>query len=280
MPQIPCKEIAKQIMDGLKSRPTPKKILAAILVGKNPASISFLKQKQKAAEELGIDFKLYEFPEDISQNELLEKIKTIAGQENAGGIIIQLPLPEHLESQEILDIIPAEKDIDVLGSDALNKFRAGQNKISPPAAGVVEAILNILPEMKNKNRKIMVTVIGLGKLIGSPISIWLEQQKDRQIYPSFLRRGGDFSILKDTDIIISGAGRAGIIKPDMVKQNSIIIDFGYDMSNSGKVSGDFDADQLSNYATTQLKYTPTPGGTGPILVAKIMENFYNLNNER
>ena len=272
MPQIPCKEIAKKIIDGLKAKPAPKQILAAILVGENPASISFIKQKEKTAKELGIDFRTYEFQEGISQGELIQEIGGIANQKSVGGVIIQLPLPERFNGQEILDAIPAEKDIDVLGKQALEIFNAGKSKILPPAVEVVKEII------ENRGLRIAdlnAVIIGAGNLIGKPIAAWLKN-KTAELAILNSKTENIKEELKDADIIISGAGKANLFSAEDLKENAVVIDFGYSMIN-GKISGDFNPNQISNYETAQLKYTPTPSGTGPILVAKIMENFYKLN---
>ena len=264
MPQIPCKEIAKKIIDGLKAKPAPKQILAAILVGENPASISFIKQKEKTAKELGIDFRTYEFQEGISQGELIQEIGGIANQKSVGGVIIQLPLPERFNGQEILDAIPAEKDIDVLGKQALEIFNAGKSKILPPAVEVVKEII------ENRGLRIAdlnAVIIGAGNLIGKPIAAWLKN-KTAELAILNSKTENIKEELKDADIIISGAGKANLFSAEDLKENAVVIDFGYSMIN-GKISGDFNPNQISNYETAQLKYTPTPSGTGPILVAEM-----------
>ena len=276
MQEISGKEIAKKIIDNLKSQPKPKRTLAAVLIGSNPASISFLKQKQKIAEELGVEFKIYEFNSEqrTTNNELRTEVEKLAKQEKIGGIIIQLPLPDHINRQDILNIVPQEKDVDVL-----NEFN--QNQILPPAVGVVEEIIRNL-KLKIKNYR--VAVVGLGFLVGKPISEWLKD-KCAELY--LLDIGSDFSMLKNADLVISGVGKAGLIKPEMLKDEVIVIDFGYGIDHETwsmkhgtkneklKIYGDFDASSSMLHASGF--YTPTPGGTGPILVAKLFENFYKLN---
>lgn len=271
MLQISGKDIAQKIIEKLKTQPVPKKILAAVLVGNNPASVGFLKQKEKTAKELGVDFRIYEFPENISQDDLRKEVGKIANLKKVGGVIVQLPLPEHINKNYVLNAIPAGKDVDVLGERALGAFYAGRNPVLPPAVGVVEEILAIshLPLATSK-----VAVVGLGFLIGKPISVWLKG-KCAEIY--LLDKGSDFSILKNADLVILGVGKAGLIKPDMLKPGAGVIDFGYSTDENGKISGDFDANSLVASGYSLSFYTPTPGGTGPILVAKLMENFYKLN---
>jgi len=278
---IDGKKIAGEIIDNLKSQPRPERILAAILIGENPASISFLNQKEKIAKELGIDFRIYKFPESIKNDDLREEVNKIALLKKVGGVIVQLPLPEQINKHYILNVIPREKDVDVLGERALGAFYNGRNPVLPPAVGVVQRILEatqkirIHPNVPNKSEILFnkAAIVGLGFLIGKPIATWLIG-KVKEIY--LLDEGSNFEILKQADLVITGVGKAGLIKPEMLKENASIIDFGYDIIN-GKISGDFDINSLVASDKSLSFYTPTPNGTGPILVAKIFENFYKLN---
>ncbi len=270
MLKISGNEIAKKIIERLKSQPKPEKFLAAILVGENPASVNFLKQKEKVAKELGINFRIYRFPESIKNDELRKEALKIALLKEVGGIIVQLPLPEHLNKHYILNVIPREKDVDVIGERALGAFYAGRNQILPPA---VEVVQEIIENCKLKIENLRVAVVGLGFLIGKPIATWL-MEKTPEVY--LLHRGSDFEILEQADLIISGVGKTDLIKQEMLKKDAGIIDFGYAVDENEKIRGDFDASLLNTH-NSLLFYTPTPGGTGPILVAKLFENFYKLN---
>lgn len=251
---IDGRKITVEIIAELKKLPKPKEFLAAVLVGEDPVSVSFLKQKENVARELGTDFRFHRFPVDVTQKELREKVSELASDPACGGIILQLPLPPHIDRQVVVSAIPPEKDVDALHS----------NLVFPPAVGVVEKIIrNLKLEIKDSR----VAVIGLGFLVGKPISKWLNG-KCNEIY--LLDIGSDFEILKNADLVISGVGKAGLVKPEMLKDNALVIDFGYSYGN-GKVRGDFDS-----HGAEDINYTPTPGGTGPILVAKLFENFYKL----
>jgi len=268
---IDGKSIANDIIQELKGFPRPEKFLAAFLVGDNPASISFLKQKEGVAKELGLDFRLYKFPVEISQDKLREEILKIVEHKTCGGAIVQLPLPEHISKQYVLNAIPREKDVDVLGERALGAFYAGRNPVLPPAVGVVEKILQATSYSLQAKR---VAVLGLGSLIGKPIANWL-MGKTKEVY--LLDEGSDLALLKEADLIISGVGKANLFSAENLKENTLVIDFGYDMSG-GKISGDFDFSKLKiENCKLKIDFTPTPGGTGPILVAKLFENFYRLN---
>lgn len=264
------RKIKDEIFARLKIQPRPKKRLAAILFGEDKISENFLKQKEAAAKELGVDFKIYKLSMDLTSDEARKEVSIIALQKPVGGVIIQLPLPEQMNRQYVLNVIPREKDVDVLGERALGAFYTGRNPVLPPAVGVVEEILAIC---KLQIVTLKVAVVGLGFLIGKPISVWLAG-KAKEIY--LLRSGSDFSILKQADLVILGAGKAGLIKPDMLKDGAGIIDFGYEYSDN-KPAGDFDVSAAAGVNKLSF-YTPTPGGAGPIVVARIFENFSKLNS--
>jgi methylenetetrahydrofolate dehydrogenase (NADP+)/methenyltetrahydrofolate cyclohydrolase len=265
---IDGRKIASEVLENLKKKEGPKRFLAVFLVGNDPGSESFIKQKEKIAKELGVDFRLYRFPENISQDELRKEISKVAEHKTCGGAIVQLPLPPHVNRQYVLNAVPREKDVDVLGERALGAFYAGRNPVLPTAVSVLEEILRDMNyEMKDKK----VAVVGLGFLIGKPISEWLKK-KCAELY--LLDSRSDLGILKSADLVILGTGQAGLVKPEMVKNGAMVVDFGYSMVN-GRVSGDFEAPS----GETNVVYTPTPGGTGPILVRKLFENFFKLNEK-
>ncbi len=271
---IDGRKIAAEIVAKLKQKPVPQKYLAVFLVGSDPSSVGFIKQKEKLAKELGVDFRLYKYNESTTQDELRKEIHKIGDGKPCGGIIVQLPLPGSADPQYVLNAMPREKDIDVLGERALGAFYAGRNIIYPPSVEVVKEIV----EIENcKIENCTVAVVGLGKLVGKPVQTWLTG-RSKEI--SLIDEGGNFDVLKNADIVVCGTGVPGLIKPEMLKENALVIDFGYGLS-SGKPSGDFDADELKiKNVKLKISYTPTPGGTGPILVAKIFENFYSLTKEK
>lgn len=264
---IDGRKIAADILARLKAKLAPKKFLAAVLVGHDASSVSFLKQKEKAAKELGVDFRLYKFPVDIKQYALRDEVRKLAEHKTCGGVVVQLPLPDHINVQYVLNAIPREKDADVLGERALGAFYAGRNPVLPPAVGVVE---EIIVNCKLKIENLNVAVVGRGVLVGKPIAAWLTNKKVKEL--SVLGSKSDLGALKDADLVILGAGQARLVEPGMLKKGAGVIDFGYD---GGR--GDFDASNKSQISNLKIWYTPTPGGTGPILVSKLLENFYKLN---
>lgn len=266
---IDGKKIAAEILDGLKKLPKPEKFLGALILGDNPASRNFLKQKAKVAEELGVDFRLYERPEDMTTDDLRKEIGRLAGASNCGGFIVQLPLPEQINRRYVLNAIPQEKDVDVLSEKASQAFSRGESPVSPPPVAVIEEIMK---RQKVNLRESKVLVIGAGVLVGKPIGGWL-QGKVAQLSIVDEYSGDYKNQLSDADIVISGVGKANLFSCGELKDGALVVDFG--VSREGKkVRGDFSP---SGADEKNVSYTPTPGGTGPILVAKLFENFYKLN---
>ncbi len=255
---IDGRQIASSILEKLKKQAKPKKTLVAVLVGNDPASISFLKQKEKTAALLGVKFRLYKFSERISEQKLKSEIIKLNKNPQIGGIILQLPLPRKINQEAIIQALEIKKDVDALKSSKL---------VLPPAVGVLKIILeSIRLNLKNKETIVM----GRGILVGEPIAKWLHGRVKKLTV--FHSRFFDKKILKVADLIVSGVGKAGLILWGDIKKGSVIIDFGYSF-RKGKVSGDFDFESCRKQARF---ITPTPGGTGPILVAKLFENYYQL----
>lgn len=259
---IDGKVIAKEIIDELKKMSKPQKKLAAVFVGSSKASESFLKQKERVAKELGVEFQLYRFDEEISEDDFKNSIRDIQNDQAVGGLIIQLPLPEKFNRESVLSVLQPEKDIDALSLEA---------KVLPLPVMVVKDILAKINYYLDDK---IVAVVGRGLLIGQPIAEWLIGKcKEVMVFHS----RSDLNELKKADLVITGVGKASLIKPEMLKLGAGVIDFGYDFVD-GKVRGDFDSSacQTSNVNCQLSFYTPTPGGTGPILVAEIFKNFYIL----
>ncbi len=272
---IDGKKIADRILAGLKNKVAGIKnppYLAAVLVGPSTdsgqASRRFLELKKKAAESIGIECRIYEFPENISNGELRKKLNQIVKATTCGGMIIELPLPVHLNAQAILNAVPEEKDPDVLSQKTQGVFFTGRSKILPPSA---EAVKQIFEEYKIEPRGKSATVFGYGLLVGRPISHWLASQGAAvTVINEFTENPAELS--KKADIIISGVGKPGLIGPDMVRESAVVIDFGFANTKKG-IAGDVDFEEVSKKASL---ITPVPGGTGPIVIAAVLKNFVEL----
>lgn len=274
---IDGKEIAKKIIDELKSKKGEwqDKFLGALLVGDDPASVNFLNQKKKAAEELGISFRLNRAPGKVTTDDLRAEIGMLSRPKNCGGFIVQLPIPEGINRHYVLNAIPKEKDVDCLSEQALGAFYTGRGKVAPPA---VEALNEIL-EWRTKNgefpnlRDLKVVLIGAGFLIGKPLGFWLQNRVgELTVLDNTVK---DVHVkLSDADVVVSGTGVPKLFSAVDLKLGALVVDFGYGREGD-KISGDFD---VSGSDDKKIFYTPTPGGTGPVLVAKLFENFWKLNS--
>lgn len=240
--------------------------LAVIQVGENPVTKKFLEQKKKFGEAVGVDVRIYQLPEDISTNALRTKLAEVAHIKHNAGVIVQLPLPKHINTQYILDGIMPEKDPDMLSSKSIGLFATGRSLIVPPVVGAARYIFekhNI--GLKGKR----VVVVGSGRLVGKPLALWLLQQDCAlTVFNEHVSNLGGWT--KEADVVISGVGKPGLIQPDMVKSGVVVIDAGTsESSRHGQIVGDCDP----RAAEKASLFTPVPGGVGPLVVAML---FYNI----
>jgi methylenetetrahydrofolate dehydrogenase (NADP+)/methenyltetrahydrofolate cyclohydrolase len=271
---IDGKAIAASIIERSRAMPKIGKFFGAVLVGDDAASVNFLKQKERVAKELGIEFRLHQLPLGITTDALRAEVGRLAEPKTCGGFIVQLPLPETINRYYILNAIPKQKDVDCLSEPALGAFYTERGKIVPPSVATVEEILTHEHRDLGALRELKAVVIGAGFLIGKPVGFWLQNRVAELVVLDASVKNIQEK-LGDADIVIAGAGHAGLFGAQHLKEGAIVIDFGFNHSAEGKNVGDFDpagADEKN------IHYTKTPGGTGPVLVAKLFENFYKLNS--
>ncbi len=273
---IDGKKIAEDILAQLTPRVAamqhPSR-LDGILVSDNPdVDGLFLQLKAKAAERIGVKFRLHVFPSAITTKELRAKVGEIGKATSCSGIVVQLPLPAHVTTQVVANAIPLAKDIDALSQSAQGAFFVGRAPILPPAVASLKKICEIHSISLQGMR---CAVFGYGMLIGRPVAHWLASQGATvSIINEFTKDPGRIS--QEADMIITGVGKAGLISGDMVKKDAIVIDFGYSMQD-GKVVGDVAFDEVSKKASL---ITPVPGGMGPLVIATLLENLVALAESR
>lgn len=262
------KEIAAEIEKEVKRRVQKlnkknKKVrLDVFFVGSNKASETYVKRKREAAERVGINFRLHALPSSISKNDFIKKIK--AAQHNSSGLLIQLPLPEKLYREEVLNSINPNKDVDCLTHENLGRLVFYSNFIAPPTPSAALTILEKLNvSLPGKN----VTVIGMGALVGKPLAIMLINQGSSVTSCDINTKNLKEKCLT-ADIIISGVGKKDLVRGEMVRPGAIVIDTGFVFEN-GKLMGDVNFDEISKIAG---HITPTPGGVGPVTVARLLLN--------
>jgi methylenetetrahydrofolate dehydrogenase (NADP+)/methenyltetrahydrofolate cyclohydrolase len=266
------KKLSEEILGNLKKEIKNRRLklkLAVILVGENSVSRIFINQKKKACEAVGIGFELFKFSVEISNTELKKEIEKIASNPVNSGVIIQLPLPKKFFPEEILNLIPEEKDTDVLSEKSLGKFYQGTLKILPPT---VQGILGLLKKYKISLQGKDIVILGAGRLVGFPLALQLLKEKATvSVLNEFSKDAPSFT--KKADILISAVGKPNLIKGDMVKKGAVIIDAGNSIEK-GKSSGDVDFKSVSK----KVSYiTPVPGGVGPMTIACLLENLVKLN---
>lgn len=238
-------------------------------VGENPVSARFMKVKERFAEAIGVPVEQRGFPETFETLYLIGEITKISKSKNCG-IVVQLPLPDSTDTTKVLDAIPARLDPDMLSTHSQRMYKNGRIPIVPPVVGAIKEILARNSVFLNKKN---VLIVGRGRLVGAPAEVW------------FGRHGGEVTVIDErvsdlasfttqADIIVSGAGAAGIITPDIVKAGVVLFDAGTSESN-GRIVGDIDP----SCAQKADVFTPVPGGIGPITVAKLFENLLALTRE-
>lgn len=256
------KKMAKDILARAKSRAAElgRPVSVEVLVAnETPATRSYLSIKAKRAEEAGCALLVRRFPETVSTQELAEAITA----SNAQAILVQLPLPEGVDTRAVCDAIVSEKDADVLSTAS----RSGAGSVLPPVVGAIAEILDthgILVKGKNA------VVVGEGFLVGVPAAAWLIEQ-GAQVEVLSKKSLSMREVLLQADIIVSGAGSPHLIQPDMLKEGVVLVDAGTSESG-GTIAGDADPSCARHCAL----FTPVPGGVGPVAVAKLFENAVAL----
>jgi methylenetetrahydrofolate dehydrogenase (NADP+)/methenyltetrahydrofolate cyclohydrolase len=261
-------EILEELKDKVESLPFPP-IFCDILVGEDTVSASYVRIKGRAAESVGIKFKTVNFPENTTTEEVVEEINNLNKVPHMCGIIVQLPLPSHIEVQTVLDAISPTLDVDCLGSFNSQNFYSDKGGIGYPTALACMKLLDSLNlKLEDKN----IIVLGRGKLVGLPVTHLLESRALKVTVINSKTENSE-SIIKEADVIISAIGKGKFITGDMVKEGVVIIDAGTSEEN-GSVVGDVNIESFQNKASF---ITPTPGGVGPVTVATLLENVLKVS---
>ena len=244
-----------------KKRPA----LAVILVGEDPASQIYVRNKQRACEDVGILSEIYTLGENVSQESLEYIIISLAERRDIDGILLQMPLPKGLDPVKALKCIPPEKDVDAFHPDNVGHIMRGDYRFLPcTPAGVMELLRRYDIDISGKE----CVVIGRSDIVGKPMAMML------------LHSGGTVTIChsktqnlaehtRRADILVSAVGKAGFVTADMVKDGAVVIDVGINRNTDGKICGDVDFTAVEPKASY---ITPVPGGVGPMTVAMLMKN--------
>ena len=268
---IDGKKISQEIKDELKERVAALKekgvevTLAVIQVGNNPASTVYVGNKKKACAYVGIRSLAYELPEETTEAELLELVEKLNKDDSVNGILVQLPLPNHIDEDKVIKTIAPEKDVDGFHPESVGRLSIGQKGfVSCTPAGIIQLLKRSDIEIDGKE----CVIIGRSNIVGKPMSMLL------------LRENGTVTIChshtkdlkevtKRADILIVAIGKTKFVTADYIKEGAVVIDVGMDRDENGKLCGDVD------YADVEPKagaITPVPGGVGPMTITMLMEN--------
>ena len=262
------KTVSQKILQEVReivSKLDKKPHLAVILVGDDSASKIYVKNKQKAAWQAGIRSTVIEFPESIEEEDLLDKITELNERNDVTGIMVQLPLPEHIDRFKVIETISPLKDVDGFTPENTGKLAIGMEPYFYPATP--QGVLMLLDEYKIPIEGKDVVVIGRSNIVGKPMAqMLLKRNATVTICHSYTKDLDDK--IKTADILISAVGKK-IVRCKMVKKNSVIVDVGIYKDSNGKLTGDVDFD----YVSKSVEYiSPVPGGVGPMTIASLMYN--------
>ena len=268
MTRLDGKALAAKIKDrvreeavGLPRRPG----LAVVLVGNDPASRVYVTSKRRDCEECGFYSEEYALLEETTQGELMELVETLNGREDIDGILVQLPLPKHLDEEAVLRAIDPRKDV-----DGFHPMNGGNLLIGRPGfvpctpAGVMDLLEEYGIDPAGKRA----VVVGRSNIVGKPMALLL-LQKDATVTVCHSKTPDLAEYCKNADILVAAVGRRGLITADMVKEGAVVVDVAMNRDENGKLCGDVD---FAAVAEKAAYLTPVPGGVGPMTRAALMEN--------
>ncbi len=272
---IDGKAISQQIKDELREKCAELKskgtevTLAVILVGQDPASQVYVRNKKRACEYIGYRSLSYELPETTSQKELLELVEELNSKEDVDGILVQMPLPKHIDEKAVINAIRPDKDVDGFHPMNVGALVVGDKGfVSCTPAGVIQLIKRGLPDYEIAGKECV--IVGRSNIVGKPMSL-LMLRENATVTVAHSKTADLKSVCKRADIIIAAVGRAGVITADHVKEGAVVIDVGINRTEDGKLCGDVKFDEVSEIAGA---ITPVPGGVGPMTIAMLMNNCY------
>ncbi|MBE6617919.1 MAG: bifunctional methylenetetrahydrofolate dehydrogenase/methenyltetrahydrofolate cyclohydrolase FolD [Ruminococcaceae bacterium] len=239
--------------------------LAVVIVGEDPASKVYVRNKKKGCEEAGLYSEVHEMPADTTQAELLAKIEELKANENIHGILVQLPLPKHLDEKAVIDAIPPEKDVDAFHPVNTGKIMIGDYNFLPcTPAGVMKMLEYEQIDVTGKE----CVVVGRSNIVGKPMAMLL-LHANGTVTVCHSRTKDLAEVTRRADILVVAIGKANFITADMVKEGAVVIDVGMNRNAEGKLCGDVDFENVKEKASA---ITPVPGGVGVMTITMLLEN--------
>lgn len=248
--------------------------LAVVIIGEDPASQIYVRNKMKACEAAGIKSFNVVLPETITQSEAEEEVKKLAENSEVDGIIVQLPLPKKFDEKRILSLIPVEKDVDGLSSENLGKLLKGEDSlISCTPYGIIELLKGYGVKFAGKTA----VVLGRSNMVGKPVAALLLRE-NATVTVCHSKTENIALYTKTADILVAAIGKAKFVTADMVKDGAIVVDVGINRID-GKIYGDVDYESVKDKCSL---ITPVPGGVGPMTVTMLLQNTFNacIKNRR
>ena len=268
---IDGKQISLDIKNELKEKVAKNKeqgieiTLAVVKVGNDPASAVYVRNKEKACEYVGINSKTLALPEETTEEELLNVVKELNEDKNVNGILVQLPLPKHIDESKVLLTIDSTKDVDGFHPVNVGKMVIGEDTFLPcTPAGIIEMIKRTDIDIEGKE----CVVIGRSNIVGKPMAM-LMLKENATVTIAHSRTKDLKEVTKRADIIVAAIGKAKFVTADYVKEGAVVIDVGMDRDENGKLCGDVDFESVSKVASA---ITPVPGGVGPMTVTMLLVN--------
>ncbi|MGG0667940.1 bifunctional methylenetetrahydrofolate dehydrogenase/methenyltetrahydrofolate cyclohydrolase FolD [Sporosarcina koreensis] len=239
--------------------------LAVILVGENPASQTYVKNKEKSSVEAGMKSELIRLPATVSEQELLANVNKLNNDDSIHGILVQLPLPDHIDEDLVIQAIDPSKDVDGFHPQNVGKMMIGQETFLPCTPhGIMEMLKRSGIEIAGKHA----VIIGRSNIVGKPMGQLL-LQKDATVTYCHSRTKDLPSFTKQADILIVAIGRAKFVTDEHIKDGAVVIDVGMNRDENGKLCGDVDFEKAKKVASA---ITPVPGGVGPMTITMLLKN--------
>lgn len=270
---IDGKLVSKKILENLSDEILfleKKPSLTVIIVGEDPASKIYVNLKKKKAQELGIHSNVIEMPESVSQKELLDKIEELNNDDSVNAVLVQLPLPKHIDTKAVIEKINPIKDVDCFHPYNMGQIATNGNPYVYPCTpkGIIRLLEYYDIPIEGKNA----VIVGRSNIVGRPVAQMLLNQNATVTICHSKTKNLD-AIVKNADIIISAVGQKNLIKAEMVKDGAVVIDVGMNRTDDGKLCGDVD---FYNVEKKAAFITPVPGGVGPMTICSLMQNTFDL----
>ena len=269
---IDGKRIAAEVRADIADRVTAFKAengfapgLAVVIVGSDPASCVYVRNKKKACEAAGMNSRVIELSESTTQKELLACVNELAEDSTVHGILVQLPLPKHLDENAVIAAIPPEKDVDAFTTENVGRIMLGDFDFLPcTPAGIMTMLRREGIEIAGKR----CVVIGRSNIVGKPMAMLL-LHANGTVTVCHSRTQSLAEVTREADILVVAIGKARFVTADMVKPGAVVIDVGMNRDGEGKLCGDVDFDSVEKVAGA---ITPVPGGVGPMTITTLLEN--------